>query len=321
MHPNPLVVRAGQSPHGDQAVEAEEAGGLAQQRSIRPLALRLDAHVRPRFLAGDFNRPAMQDERQDPERLDLGIGAQVRLGPGGLAFAGRSAGEDVADRERPVAAAIPPPGPAHPFQATPGAILPARLRRPPRGCRIGQELLTRRRARSDEAGTALLLGAARRWRGVETGVQAQRGDQGHPGAATGASEFDRAARAIADEHEGLAGTPPPHHRGQLAGALGHGLVASPRPSADGGPGSDVRQERRGPAPLRPGHIDHQCRDQPAQAGAEQDVAMRRAGGVMLLVGQADPGPPAALQRLVQRAGRSAPPARSTRGAAGQTARD
>lgn len=45
------------SKHGDERKECQQGGSSAQDRQIRPLALRLDAQVRSHPTRGDFHRP------------------------------------------------------------------------------------------------------------------------------------------------------------------------------------------------------------------------------------------------------------------------
>ena len=63
-----------------QAVEAEEARGGAANGAGRPLALGLQAEMRPCFLEGDFDVPSVEVGGQDSRGIDRLVGAEERVG-------------------------------------------------------------------------------------------------------------------------------------------------------------------------------------------------------------------------------------------------
>ena len=63
----------------DDADEAEEARGGAADGARGPLALGLQAQVRPGLLEGDWDVPPLEVGGEDREGVDLLVGAEERV--------------------------------------------------------------------------------------------------------------------------------------------------------------------------------------------------------------------------------------------------
>lgn len=83
------------SQDGYQGEEPQQSGCGAQDRQVRPLALRLDAEMGAHFVEGNFQLPSQHEPLHDLQGVDVQISAQQRLG---LELALRVADQDPADR-------------------------------------------------------------------------------------------------------------------------------------------------------------------------------------------------------------------------------